>query len=188
MPWVGGELARAALQNGREKYGVELIRQYAEHLRRTGGAQVWYWPNGTPGFRTQNEVNYAGWGMAQWTDALVEGLAGIKDTDAVMRAVEISPRWSAAGITEARATARYAASNGYFSYQWRQNPRDITIDYSGSGNQTTFRVLLPAGFTPRAVTIDGTDLAFERDVVDASLYIVFKPAAAQRGSVRIAAQ
>ena len=59
MPWVGGELARAALQNEREAYGVALIRQYATHLRETGGAQVWYWPDGTPGHRTTNEVNYA---------------------------------------------------------------------------------------------------------------------------------
>jgi len=64
MPWVGGELSRAALQNRRERYGVELIRQYAAHLRETGGAMTWYWPDGTPGHRAANEVNYSGWGMA----------------------------------------------------------------------------------------------------------------------------
>ncbi|MGB9612417.1 MAG: hypothetical protein ACPL7M_15700, partial [Bryobacteraceae bacterium] len=64
MPWVGGELARAAFWFGRERWGVELLRQWARHLRETGGAQVWYWPDGTPGFRTTNEVRYAGWGMA----------------------------------------------------------------------------------------------------------------------------
>ncbi len=188
MPWVGGELARAALQNGREQYGVELIRQYADHLRRTGGSQVWYWPDGTPGFRTPNEVNYSGWGMAQWVDALLEGLAGVKDTDAVMRQVEVSPRWAAARIKDAHATARYAVSDGYFSYHYQQNERDITLDYSGSGNAVTFRVLLPAGFAPRAITVNGADLAFEREDVDASVYVVFKPEQAMRGAVRIAAQ
>jgi len=68
MPWVGGELARAALQNGREAYGVELLRHYYAHVQKTGGAQVWYWPDGTPGFRTTNEVRYAGWGWRSgWT-------------------------------------------------------------------------------------------------------------------------
>jgi hypothetical protein len=188
MPWVGGELTRAALQNGRETYGVELIRQYAAHLRETGGAQVWYWPDGKPGFRTINEVRYAGWGMAQWVDALVEGLAGIRDTSSIMRRVEVSPRWAAAGITEAHATARYAASNGYFSYSWNAEPRSISIEYSGSSDQVTFRVLLPPGFSPRAVMRNGTDLKFDREDVGNSVYIRFQPEAAQRGVIRIAGQ
>ncbi len=185
MPWVGGELCRASFQNGREPYGVELMRQYAKHLRDTGGAQVWYWPDGTPGFRTTNEVNYAGWGMAQWVDALIEGLAGIRDTDSAMRRVEVSPRWAAAGITQARATARYAASEGYFSYIWSAEPNSISIEYSGSSDAVTFRVLLPRGFAPRAVTINGTDLKFDREDVGDSIYIRFQPENGIRGEIRI---
>jgi hypothetical protein len=49
-------------------------------------------------------------------------------------------------------------------------------------------VLLPAGFAPRAITVNGADLAFEREDVDASVYVVFKPEQAMRGAVRIAAQ
>ncbi len=188
MPWVGGELARAALQNERETYGVELIRQYAAHLRETGGAQVWYYPDGTPGHRTTNEVNYAGWGMAQWVDALVEGLAGIRDLSGQFRRVEVSARWPAAGIVSAQATARYAASDAYFSYQWREEPKSISIAYSGSGTETTFRVLLPSGFTPRAVMLNGTDVKFDREGAGASTYVSFTLENPQRGEVRIAAQ
>ncbi len=188
MPWVGGELARAALQNEREPYGVELIRQYAAHLRETGGAQVWYWPDGTPGHRTTNEVNYAGWGMAQWVDALVEGLAGIRDLSGQYRRAEVSIRWPATGVTTARATARYAASDAYLSYQWHSEPRSISIAYSGSGAETRFRVLLPAGFTPRAVMLNGTDIKFDREGEGASTYVSFTPDHAQRGELRIAAQ
>ncbi len=188
MPWVGGELARAALQSGREAYGVELIRQYAAHLRETGGAQVWYWPDGTPGFRTTNEVRYAGWGMAQWVDALVEGLAGIRDVSGQMRKVEVSPRWAVSGVREAKATARYAASDGYFSYAWRAEPRSIEIEYSGGGTETVFRVLLPKGFNPRAVMRNGTDIQFSREDMGEGVYIKFQPEDAQRGFIRIAAQ
>lgn len=188
MPWVGGELSRAALQSGRERYGVELLRQYAAHLRETGGAQVWYWPDGTPGFRTTNEVRYAGWGMAQWVDALVEGLAGIRDLSGQMRSVEVSPRWTASGVTQASVTARYAASQGYFSYAWHAEPRSLTLEYSGSGTQTTFRVLLPDGFTPRAVMRNGTDIQFSREDMGDGVYIRFQPEQAQRGFIRIAAQ
>ena len=188
MPWVGGELARGALQNGREDFGVQLIRQYANHLRETGGAQVWYFPDGTPGFRTTNEVRYAGWGMAQWIGALVEGLAGIRDTGSMMRAVEISPRWAATGISRARATSRYAASNGYFSYMWTAGPRALNIDYSGSSDHLSFRILLPRGFNPRTVTVDGAALKFEREVTGGSVYLRIDPENAQRGVIRIAAQ
>jgi hypothetical protein len=185
MPWVGGELARASFFYGRESYGVELMRQYADHLRRTGGAQVWYFPDGTPGYRTTNEVNYAGWGMAQWVDALVEGLAGIRDPQGQMRSVEISPRWAAAGVKEVRATARYGASEAYFSYKWEAEPASIEIEYSGSGEKAEFRVLLPAGFVPRAVMVDGTDVKFEREDVGSSVYVRFQPANGTRGTVRI---
>jgi hypothetical protein len=188
MPWVGGELARGALQNGREQYGVELLRQYARHLRDTGGAQVWYFPDGTPGFRTTNEVPYAGWGMAQWIDALVEGLAGIRDVSGQMRQVQISPRWAAAGTTQVRATARYAASDAYFSYRWTAEPRSLSIEYSGSGEQAGFRILLPPHFAPRAVMVNGTDLAFTREDAGNSVYIRFQPEASQRGVIRVSAQ
>lgn len=188
MPWVGGELTRGALQNGREVFGVQLLRQFAAHLRETGGAQVWYFPDGTPGFRTTNEVRYAGWGLAQWVDALVEGLAGIRDNSSRMREVEISPRWAAAGVAAARATSRYAASDGYFSYQWRVEPRSLHVDYSGSGTKLRFRLLLPRGFAPRAVMVDGTDVKFNREDVGDSVYIRFEPENAQRGVIRVAAE
>jgi hypothetical protein len=188
MPWVGGELSRGALQNGRAEYGVELLRQYARHLRETGGAQVWYWPDGTPGFRTTNEVRYAGWGMAQWVDALVEGLAGIGDVAGRMRKVVVAPRWAAAGVARARAVARYAASGGYFAYEWRAEGRSLSLDYSGSGTRTEFRVLLPKGFAPRAVMREGTDIEFAVEETGEEVYVKFAPEQAQRGSIRIAAQ
>ncbi len=185
MPWVGGELCRAAFQNGREAYGVELLRQYAGHLRATGGAHVWYWPDGTPGFRTTNEVNYTGWGMAQWVDALVEGLAGIRDVSGQMRTVEIEPRWAAAGLSSARSVSRYAASEAYFAYLWKSAPGSITIEYSGQGGVARFRVLLPGGSQPRAVTCGGSPIAFTVERAGASVYAVFTVVDPARGEVAI---
>ena len=182
MPWVGGELCRAALQNGRELYGVELLRQYAGHLRRSGGAQVWYFTDGTPGFRTNNEVNYAGWGMAQWVEALLEGLGGVRDESAVLRNVEVSPRWAATPLRHARVTYRYAASEGYFSYDWARSAQSIRLDYSGSGESAAFRVLLPQQATARTVTVDGKAHDFKVEEVGPSRYVIFSAPAA-RGDV-----
>lgn len=176
MPWVGGELCRGALQNGREAYGVELLRQYADHLRRNGGAHVWYFPNGEAGFRTTNEVNYTGWGMSEWVNALVEGLAGIRDDDCLYRQVTVSPRWSAAGITQAASVARYAVSKGYFSYQYHMEDDCIRITFTGSGDAACFRVLLPEGWQPQTVTLNGKEIAFRLETVDQSRYACFDTA------------
>jgi hypothetical protein len=184
MPWVGGELCRGAFESGREAYGVELLRQYAAHLRKTGGAQVWYWPDGTLGFRTNNEVNYAGWGMAQWVQALVEGLGGIRDESSALRNAEISPRWAATEAKRARVTFRYAASDGYFSYVWTRDANGIGIDYSGSGERARARVYLPPGARPAAVTVGGKPVHFDIERATGSDYAVFD-APAFRGSVAI---
>jgi len=175
MPWVGGELCRASFLFGRETYGVELLRQYLGHLRKTGGAQVWYWRDGTPGFRTTNEVNYAGWGMAQWADALIGGLAGVRDLDAKMRKVEIAPRWTAANISKARVTARYASSGGYASYRmtFDRAAKRIAIEFTGSGGAAEFRVLLPEGRRAKSVAAMGQAVVFENVEMDRSRYVTF---------------
>lgn len=175
MPWVGGELCRASFLYGRETYGVELLRQYRQHLHRTGGAQVWYWPDGTPGFRTTNEVPYAGWGMAQWVDALVGGLAGVRDLSAKMRNVEIAPRWAATTVTQVRATAHYASSGGYAAYRMTIEPaaKRIRIEFTGSGETAEFRVLLPEGRRAKSVTVDGQTAIFQQTGMDRSRYATF---------------
>ena len=182
MPWVGGELCRAAFQNGREAYGLELLRQYSDHLRRTGGAHVWYFTDGTPGFRTTNEVNYAGWGMAQWLEALLEGVAGIRDDSAVLGQVEVSPRWAVTPLDHVRVTFRYAASTGYFAYDWTHSGSTIRLLWSGSGETAVFRVLLPQGATPRSVTINGKPGEVRIEDVGSSRYMRLSAPAVQ-GSV-----
>jgi len=172
MPWVGGELTRAAFLFGREEYGVQLMRQYADHLRRTGGAQVWYYPDGTPGMRTVNEVRYAGWGMAQWVDALMEGLAGLSDT----HGTTVSPRWATTKSSAVRATIRYAASNQYFAYRMKLDraAKTIALTHTGSTAPTQFRVLLPPDWKTSSAKVNGNDAAVKTETIGASNYAVFE--------------
>lgn len=185
MPWVGGELCRAAFWFGREAWGVELLRQYARHLRETGGVQVWYWPDGTPGFRTTNEVPYAGWGMAQWVEALVEGLAGIRVLAPEMGEVEAAPRWPAAGLKSARATMHLAASDAYFSYSWSLDPEGIRLEYTGSGQRVRFRVMLPESFAAREVLVNGEPVEHRVEPMDGTRYAVFEAAQGGYGTAWI---
>lgn len=174
MPWVGGELARGALQNGRENFGVAMLRLWAAHLREYGGGQVWYWPDGQPGFRTTNEVNYAGWGMSEWVNALFEGLAGIRDEDSLYRQVTTNPRWAAAGVRKAHVRMRYAASKGYFAYHYIQQDHSIHITFTGSGEKTAFHILLPEGSKATSVKVNNQAVDFHITAEDESQYLDFE--------------
>jgi len=190
MPWVGGELCRAAFLFGREEYGVELLRAYAKHLKRTGGAQVWYWPNGEPGFRTTNEVPYAGWGMAEWMNAALEGLAGINDENGQLRAVTLSPNWAVTPVRDVRASVRYAASRAYFAYRLRLDERrkEINLDCTGSGERMKVRMLLPKGWKPKAASDNGKPCDFQVDEQETSRRVCFSTRLSEVRSILIACE
>ncbi|GHO79952.1 hypothetical protein KSD_77230 [Ktedonobacter sp. SOSP1-85] len=175
MPWVGGELCLGAFLNGRTHYAVELLRQYAEHLRRTDGAHVWYWPDGEVGYRTPNEVPYASWGLAQWANALMEGLAGLQDREGLWRHVSLSPRWALTGVQEVYVCARYDCNQAYFAYRMSidYSAQRLTLDYSGSGQDVLFQVLVPPEWSPATVTLNDQAVTFERLQDEDGLYLVF---------------
>ncbi len=175
MPWVGGELCLGAFQNDLARYGVELLRQYADHLRRTGGAHVWYWPDGETGFRTPNEVPYAAWGLAQWVNALIEGLAGLKDHGGCWQQVTIAPRWCLTTVHDVRVYARYACNQSYISYHMSIDYSTITLtlDFSGSGQQATFDILLPQNWQPIKVALNDQAIAYKDHHSNDGLYVTF---------------
>ena len=187
MPWVGGELCRAAFFFGRELYGVELLRDYAKHLKRTGGAQVWYWPDGTPGFRTTNEVPYAGWGMAEWVNALIEGLGGIRDENGQLRAVTLAPSWAATPVKEVFASARYAASGSYLAYRMSIDGkrREIRLECTGTGDRVKCSILLPAGWKPRAVNGNANPIEFQLEEQESGRRACFTAYLSEINSIRI---
>ncbi len=176
MPWVGGELCLAAFEHGMESYGVELYHQYTDHLRRTGNrVHVWYWPDGQAGFRTTNEVPYTGWGMAQWLNALIEGLAGIKDKTGQMRTMQVSPRWAATAQNDIRVISRYAVNDSYFAYHMKidSEGKNILIRYCGSGKSVHFHVMLPSKWRPKSVSIEGKPAGFSEEKIEGSIYANF---------------
>jgi len=140
--------------------------------------QVWYWPDGTPGFRTTNEVPYAGWGMAQWIEALFEGLAGIYDDVCQMRRVTVSPRWASTTVEKVYVSMRYAASRAYFTYRMEIDyaKKEIHLQCTGSGEYALFRLLLPEGWRVESLDIDGVSQDFHTEEEGSSRYAVFSTA------------
>jgi hypothetical protein len=107
--------------------------------------------------------------------ALIQGMAGVRDEATTMRALTLSPRWTAAGVDQVAVTARYGASRGYVSYRWSHDmaAKRISLTVTGNADRCRLRLLLPSGATGIAsATVDGRDARAETERVGASTYAV----------------
>jgi hypothetical protein len=182
---VAGELAKAAFHHGFEEYGADilgrvhgLMEQYArgedrrKRERREKGSPIpcTYTPEG--------EVSYGipdMWAHAAIMSAIMEGLCGLRDGSKLFLDARVEPRWAAAGVREASATARYGASGGYVACRYREDPDSerIMLSATGSGERFGFHVLLPSGARAASVAVDGRPVEFELLSVEESNYADF---------------
>lgn len=183
MPLVGGELARAAFEHGFEGYGVDILRHYCELAVRPRETYLWYRPDGSH-WSGGSFLATDGWGSAAMLNALLEGLAGIEDESKLFGSTKLSPRWAAAGETQARVTACYPASDAYFRYEYEQSNSEIAISTEGSGSGVRFHVLLPEGASVSSVSVDGGSAEYGISRVESSRYVDFSGRI--RGRARIA--
>jgi len=175
LPLVGGELSRAAFEHGFEEYGLDILTRYGAMVEETGKTFLWYHWDGRPGFSSSSTLATDGWGAAAMHNALVGGLAGVEDMAARFTAVRLSPRWAVTGRLHANVVLRYPASDGYFAYRFEMDPegKEIAVTFSGVAARIDFHVLLPAGATATAVTIDGRPVRFRNASVESSPYCDF---------------
>ena len=177
MPFVGGELARAAFEHGREMFGVDQLRTYANKVAETGEAWFCYRYDGSPDRYRDSMVPRDGWGASAMFHALIEGLAGVRDLSSGFRRVRLAPRWPAAGENEAEVRVGYAASGASVGYREKVDvqARQIILAYEVTPrtDETLFHVLLPEGSVAETVSLDGDPLAFSRVDVEESRYVDF---------------
>jgi hypothetical protein len=182
MPLVGGELARGAFRYGYEAYGFDILERYADLLRRTNATYLWYYPTG--GIAPANEfLPTDGWGSSAMLGGLIEGAAGLEDRGINYSRAEISPRWLASPrspVNEAFASARYAVGGGYAAYRWsytapaqRNQPGQIDLEATGSGDSMRVRVLLPeAARQVTAVRLNGRPVPLQIETIGTSRYVI----------------
>ena len=95
------------------------------------------------------------WAAATAMAALVEGLAGVKDSpgEQAFTVPTISPRWNETQADTVNVTIRYAPSDGYVAYQYNHNPSQKTITLLTTGNAQTMNchILLPKNTKPVSV-------------------------------------
>ncbi len=174
FPWVGGELCRAAFEHGMESLGYDLLMDFYALVKQYNGAVfTWYDRQGNPAVTSiVDQTNYDSWGMQPWTQAVIEGLAGVRSEGKLFENVVCCPRWTAAKTSSADVTAYFPASDAYFAYRYRAGEKQIEIEFTGTGKHAHFRVLLPAKKHSLSVTLDGEPVAFATETVETSEYAV----------------
>ncbi|HUX19874.1 MAG TPA: hypothetical protein VMW69_01455 [Spirochaetia bacterium] len=174
MPLVGAELARAAFEQGHEEYGVQQLERY-EKLTRDETSYLWYFPDGRPptiDTSTSPDASPTdGWGSAAMLYAIVEGLAGVRDTDRLFRALQLSPRWPAAGVREAELRLTYPASGASLGYRYRAaDDGTVTLELEGSA-KIDLHLLLTRGRRATKLMLDGAPVEKREVMVGESRYV-----------------
>ena len=174
FPLVGGELARAAFEHGRETFGVQILRQYADLIRDTGETYLWYFPDGSPSTAEASTSPEAmatdGWGSSAMLFAFVEGLAGVVDEGRLFRRVRLAPRWPAAGVDEASVTIAYGASDAGVAYNYSLDEDEIRLQVTGSAD-VALHSMLPDDRYATALRLEGEALPFEMVRVGDTNYV-----------------
>ncbi len=173
LPLVGGELTKAAFQNGFERYAVEQLKVLdaimAKNNRRLPGCVN---TDGT----VQEEAIPNEWGQAAFVSALVEGLAGVVDKGIQFEEVEISPRWYFADVEKTSVKVGYGKDGNQVNYQYSFNPksRQVEIKTSGIFKKFTLRVPIPDKSKNASATINGRSTKVTIDTVNESHYAVIR--------------
>ncbi len=113
------------------------------------------------------------WGAAECMYGLMEGLVGIKNTGLAFNKATLSPRWEFAGSREVSATAKYEASGGYLSYNYKKLPGKYMIEFTGTADETLVELVIPLGTSIANLSLNGEKINFDVKKVEKSEYAVF---------------
>jgi hypothetical protein len=113
------------------------------------------------------------WGAAALVFALIEGLAGVKDTGVAYDTALIAPRWASADVKHAEVSVRYPASRGYvrYRYHYDEASRRITLEFTGNTAQTEIAVLLPEDKKVRAAKVKDQPVNIRIEEIQNSRYV-----------------
>lgn len=168
--FVAGELAKAALKNGREEYGWDILARVQALVERDDNLFFLYEP------QTGKNLGGgpSGWGAAAILDAIDEGLAGIEDAGVCFDRLSFSPRWPVTGIKEVRYITGYECSKTLVETIYRADASRLTYWLSAPSHEVSCHILLPAGAKrAHSVTLNGATVSHTPRMLNNSLYADF---------------
>lgn len=169
LPLVGGELAKAAFQNGFEEYAVDQLKTAIEIMKlnkqKLPGCVN---DDGT----AQKEAIPNEWGEAAFVSALVEGLAGVVDKSIMFKDVEISPRWLFAGVDTTTVKVGYGGDGNQVVYHYSANSKGsrVKITTAGKFDRFTMRIPVPQGYKEAKAWLNGVEVNVKIEKVHQTEY------------------
>ena len=169
-PFTAGELAKAAFQNGYEKYGWDIITRFMKLVERDGQAYFLYDVDSKP----QPEGGPSSWGAAALLSAIDEGIAGINDVGVNYDEIYFSPRFPVTHYTELRYITGYEVSKAKAEVRYIIKNVGMRYDLYAPAKKVKAHILLPEEKECSKLLVNGQKIVFERVQVADSNYVDFE--------------
>ena len=170
--FTAGELAKAALENGYEAYGWDILVRVKEMAARDGTLYFLY--DRTTATSINAALGPSAWGAASILSAFDEALAGVRDVGVRYDAICFSPRWPVTGLDEVRYFTGYEAANAVVDVRYVRRANGLRYLVRAPAKALAAHILLPSGAAAREVWLNGAPRAFETTAVGDSRYVDFE--------------
>ena len=170
--FTAGELAKAALENGYEAYGWDILVRVKEMAARDGTLYFLY--DRTTATSINAALGPSAWGAASVLSAFDEALAGVRDVGVRYDAIRFSPRWPVTGLDEVRYFTGYEAADAVVDVRYVRRANGLRYLVRAPAKALAAHILLPSGAAAREVWLNGAPRVFETTAVGDSRYVDFE--------------
>ena len=170
--FTAGELAKAALENGYEAYGWDILVRVKEMAARDGTLYFLY--DRTTATSINAALGPSAWGAASILSAFDEALAGVRDVGVRYDAICFSPRWPVTGLDEVRYFTGYEAANAVVDVRYVRRANGLRYLLRSPAKNVTAHILLPSGTAAREVWLNGVPRTFKTTTLGDSRYVDFE--------------
>ena len=170
--FTAGELAKAALENGYEAYGWDILVRVKEMAARDGTLYFLY--DRTTATSINAALGPSAWGAASVLSAFDEALAGVRDVGVRYDAIRFSPRWPVTGLDEVRYFTGYEAADAIVDVRYVRRANGLRYLVRAPAKALAAHILLPSGAAAWEVWLNGAPRAFEATAVGDSRYVDFE--------------
>lgn len=166
-PFTAGELAKAALNNGYEEYGWDIIKRFMKLVERDGTAYFLYYPDSAP----QPDGGPSAWGSAALISAVDEGLAGINDIGVNYDEIFFAPKFPVTHYTELRYLTGYEVSKALVDVRYILKDNGMRYDVYSPAKNIKAHILLPKGKNCAKLIVNGNEHSFDTEKIGDSVYV-----------------
>lgn len=173
-PFTAGELAKAAFNNGREKYAWDILTRFQQVVKREG--EVYFLYNRKDGKANMTGGGPSAWGAAAVLSAIDEGLAGMKDLGCKYEEIFFAPRWPVTDYTELRYVTGYEVSHVWVDVRYVLKQNGLRYVVYSPAKKINAHILLPDNKTCTRLRVNRQDAKFTPVKVGESSYVDFETA------------